>query len=83
MLIEFVLGYADDWFSVPIPVEMPNLVRIDNIAVTNVFGETCSGVEDGFIPAYEPDEETDGDLLKRWEMFTLSPVKSDEYPGNC
>lgn len=70
LLIEFVLGYADDWFSVPIRVEMPNLVRIDNISVSNVFGELSSGAADGFVPAHVPDD----DPLRRWELFTLSPA---------
>jgi hypothetical protein len=55
LLMEFVLIYGDDWFSVPVPVCLaelldagsvqeewkvyPKLVRIDGLKVRNVFGE--------------------------------------------
>lgn len=39
MLTEFVLIYGEDWFSVPIDVERGSLVRIDDLVVTNTYGE--------------------------------------------
>ena len=39
MLSEFVLVYGEDWFSVPIDVERGSVVRLDDIVVTNTFGE--------------------------------------------
>lgn len=62
-LIEFALIYGDDWFSVPLPVPMSNLVRIDEMQVTDVFG-----VETPIAPA----RRAEADPLRRWEVFTLT-----------
>jgi hypothetical protein len=79
LLMEFVLIYGDDWFSVPLPVTMPRLVRVTDLKVTNVFGDvlpivsTRSVVRDGITRAGgNPD-----DPALRWELFTLS-----QYPAN-
>jgi hypothetical protein len=83
LLMEFVLIYGDDWFSIPLPVSMPNLVRIDDLIVYNVFGEDMKidpvrkKVRDKII-------ETGGnpdDPLLRWEIFTLAPSYDPESPA--
>ena len=63
LLMEFVLVYGDDWFSVPVPVEAGSLSRIKNLIVTNVFGETVS---------VQPARRLNADPLKRFEMYSLS-----------
>ncbi|MDH5229585.1 MAG: hypothetical protein OEY38_05970 [Gammaproteobacteria bacterium] len=73
LLMEFVLVYGDDWFSVPLPVEMPNLVKINNLKVNNVFGEEI------IIP---PARSPDPDPMLRFELFTLSPADPDHH-GIC
>jgi len=39
LLIEFGLVYANDWFLLPIDLEVGSLTSIRGLAVTNVFGE--------------------------------------------
>jgi hypothetical protein len=72
LLMEFVLIYGDDWFSVPLPVTMPNLARIDELKVYNVFGE---GLAIGSA------RKRHNDPLRRWEMFALAPAASPENPA--
>ena len=88
LLMEFVLIYGDDWFSVPVPVHTtellnsgsaqeelkvyPKLVRIDGLKVYNVFGEDVD-VGSARKPASDP--------LLRWEMFTLAPAAAPEAPA--
>ncbi len=73
-LMEFVMIYGDDWYNLTIPMEMGNLVRIDQVRIKNVFGETFGQDPntnyDGLIPAQVLDDEP----MKRWEVFTLSPI---------
>jgi hypothetical protein len=72
ILMEFALIYGDDWFSVPLPVQMSNLVKINELKVFNVFGEDL---------IVDPARKPDRDPLLRWEMFTLSPVPNPDRPG--
>ncbi len=72
VLMEFALIYGDDWFSVPLPVQMSNLVKIYELKVLNVFGEDL---------IVDPARKPDPDPLLRWEMFTLSPVPNVNQPG--
>ena len=65
MLMEFVLIYGDDWFSVPLPIKMSNLVRIDELEVSNVFGEK---------EILKPARIRHNKPMLRWELFTLSPI---------
>jgi hypothetical protein len=72
LLMEFVLVFGDDWFVVPVKVGMPNLVRIEELAVRNVFGERIT-----IGSARRP---STNDLL-RFDLFTLSPVPDPDRPG--
>lgn len=67
-LMEFALIYGDDWFSVPLPVRMSNLVRIDEFIVRDVFGEDTS-VE--MVQSAKRADPTTNPLTS-WEMFTLA-----------
>ena len=83
MLMEFVLIYGDDWFTVPLQVDMANLVRIDELKVKNVFDEevvidsvretTRREISETLIDPGISDEYGDpDDPLLRWEVFTIS-----------
>jgi hypothetical protein len=86
LLMEFVLVYGDDWFSVPIEVAMPSLVRVTSLQVTNVFGEVLSVspvrsvVRTALVAAHAPDPDA---ARLRWEVFTLSPYPAadPDAPG--
>lgn len=73
-LMEFVLIYGDDWFTFPLQVDMPKLVRIDDLWVVDVFNKKtpipsvrCKTIEEGHDPWQvftihkEPNETEDGD----------------------
>jgi hypothetical protein len=72
LLMEMVLIYGDDWFSVPAPVALGSLARVDSLRVWNVFGE------DAYIP---PARKIDGLPSERFDMFTLSPMGDRTAPG--
>lgn len=78
LLMEFVLIYGDDWFSVPLPTKMPNLVRIDNMKVLNVFGDepTITPVRQNIIQSIIDAGGDPDDPLLRWETYALA--KSSE-----
>lgn len=42
LLMEFALIYGDDWFSVPAPVDVGSLVKVDQLTVRNVFGDVTN-----------------------------------------
>ena len=67
LLMEFVLIYGDDWYSTPIPVPNGQLVAIDSLKVTNVFGEE-SDLNNARI--LDPDPE------KTWDVFSLSRLQN-------
>lgn len=64
MLMEFVLISGYDWFTVPLPVTMNRLVRINKLKVTNVFNEPPLVIKSA--------RQVTGGPLQRWEVFTLS-----------
>lgn len=72
LLMEFVLIYGDDWFVIPLTVTMPNLVKIKQMSVSNVFGEN--------IPV-GPARIAHEDPLLRFDLFTLSSALNFEQPG--
>lgn len=86
-LMEFVLAYGDDWFSVPLPVEMGNLVTIDEFKVINVFGEAevhnAGTHPDATQTALNPASRLDDDPMRRWQIFALSPSESGRPAGDA
>ncbi len=74
LLMEFVLIYADDWFSIPIPVRFSNLVRIDSLQVLNVFGDhpNVDPVRKNVIDNILEQGGDAEDPLLRWEAFSLA-----------
>jgi hypothetical protein len=93
ILMEYVLIYGDDWFSVPLPVQMPGLVKIDKLRIKNVFGEYFpKGNEQEDEPGLQSAREKVREAISnanrdpdepmlRWELFTLSPVPDLKKPG--
>ena len=72
LLMEFVLIYGDDWFSVPAPVALGSLVKIDQLRVRNVFGD---------LTFVEPARKIAGDPNERFELFTISPAADPAAHG--
>jgi len=83
ILMEFVLIYGDDWFSVPASVPTGNLARVDELKVWNVFGEstTINPARVVYPPDVEWDEESSPDFRPgalpekaRFDLFTISGI---------
>jgi hypothetical protein len=72
LLMELVLLYGDDWFSVPVPSAPSRLLRVTNLEVDNVFGEKIT------VPSAR---RAGGTPLERWEVFTLSRAQAPAAAG--
>ena len=71
LVMEFALVYGNDWFSVPIPSPMGNLVSISTLVVTDTFGVRT---------LIRPSEQTTVNPGESpWSMYKLSGdgVRSD------
>jgi hypothetical protein len=64
LLIEFALSYGNDWFVIPVDLDVGSLCRTYSLVVTNTFGER-------FVIRSSNDA---GDQYAAWRMFQLSPV---------
>ena len=73
LLMEFALIYGDDWFSVPVPVPRGHLVKIDQLSVSDVFGEKAKLITSAL--------EISGRPTNRFDIFTISPVSDPMAPG--
>jgi hypothetical protein len=72
LLMEFVLIYGDDWFSVPAPVSIGSMVKVDKLKVRNVFGEEI---------LVGPARRIGGRPTERFDLFTITPAGAPEKPG--
>ena len=71
-LMEFALIYGDDWYSVPIPVKMSNLVKVDKLRVCNVFNE---------FEEITQARKVTGSQDKRWDLYSLCQFQDrDKVP---
>ena len=61
-LMNFALVYGDDWYSVPIPAKMCNLVKVNKLRIYNVFNEFGD-----IKPARKAAVSQD----KRWDLYSL------------
>jgi hypothetical protein len=63
LLIEFALVYGNDFFVIPVELEVGSLCRIDSLVVTDSFGERTR------IESAAKQSASDG---ARWQMFGLT-----------
>ena len=62
LLVEFAITYANDWFVIPVDLEVGTLCRTSSLIVTNTFGER-------FVIRSAGDAQSP---LAAWRMFQLS-----------
>lgn len=62
IVVDFALLYSNDWFELPVPLEMGTLTRIAALVVTNTFGERT---------LIRP-TEVHGQPGERWSMFKVT-----------
>ena len=62
VMVEFALIYGNDWFIVPVELDVGSLTRIRSLKVTDSFGEVTT------IPPFTPPAAPAG----AWRMFSLA-----------
>jgi hypothetical protein len=67
VLLQFAITYGNDWFLVPVPINVGSLCRITSVKVTDSFGRTFD------IPSFS---RTSG-AADSWRMFTVSGATDD------
>lgn len=73
LLIEFGIVYANDWFLLPIELNVGSATDIEGLAVTNVFGERF-----WIEPAVSGPDES----WRRWGMFNIASRPAGR-PDGC
>lgn len=65
LLIEFALAYGNDWFVIPVEMDVGSLCRTSSLVITDTFGERT---------LIKPSGEA-GTLHPTWRVFQLSSVR--------
>jgi hypothetical protein len=65
LLMEFALAYGNDFFQLPLVLPTGSLCRIDDLTVTNTFGQAVSVPQAAAADGASP--------TARWRMFDLDP----------
>jgi hypothetical protein len=66
LLVEFALIYGNDWFVIPVELDVGTLCRVSSLVVQNSFGEQIT------IPPFEQA----GGMGAGWRMFGISADRS-------
>jgi hypothetical protein len=69
LVMEFALLGADDWFQLPLPLEIGTVNRVTSLVVADNFGERT---------LIRPTSAQAPDLERPWRMFMLSGASSAE-----
>jgi len=73
MIMNFAMIYGNDWFMIPLPVEVGTITRIESLKVTDVFGVETE------IPRAQ---SVSDDPLQVWQMYTLSKKDNPNEAGD-
>jgi hypothetical protein len=71
LLVEFALSYGNDWFVIPVELEVGALYRSISLVLTDSFGERTSLRPTAELP--EP--------FSSWRMFQQSPLRGSVQPN--
>jgi hypothetical protein len=69
LLVEFALSYGNDWFVIPLELEVGSLYRSTSLVVTDSFGVRTSIRPAAELPA----------PFSSWHMFELSPLRGSVH----
>ncbi len=73
LLMQNVLVYGDDWYSLPLPVPVSSFTKISSLTVKNVFGDKKE-----IKPAYYQNDPADP--IEQFRLFTLSAADEAALP---
>lgn len=65
LMIEFAISYSNDWFVIPVDLEVGSLCRTNSLVITNTFGER-------FLVRSSSEA---GARFAQWRMFQLSSMR--------
>jgi hypothetical protein len=71
-LMEYVLVHGDDWYVVPLSVQMPSAVCVERVLIKNVFGQWIHAL---------PARNGNADPMRRFDLFGLSRAGDSAKPG--
>lgn len=66
LLVEFALSYGNDWFVIPVELNVGSLYRTNSLVITDSFGVRTALQPSGELP--EP--------FSTWHMFEHAPLRS-------
>lgn len=73
LLLEYALVHSNDWYIIPLELDLGSLCKINSLVITDVFGDT--------IALDEVTDESQG--WRGWNMFGISkqelPIPSDQF----
>ena len=72
LLIEFAITYGNDWFVIPIDLNVGSVTKIQELVVTDSFGE-----ETKISPVVENDRKSANGEALPWSMFSWGAESSD------
>jgi hypothetical protein len=67
LLVQFAALFGNDWFLVPVPLEVGSLTELDHVIVTDVFGRHFAMTRAGDA---------------RWDLFSHHPAATHVHGGN-
>ena len=79
LLVEFALVYSEDWFLVPLDASRGNVIRVNDLKVTNTFGEEFHIPQAGESSSIDWDKWSTGhpSVTSRYQGSRLNAVQSD------
>ncbi len=85
MVVDFALRYSNDFFVVPVPLDLGTVARVDALIVTDTFGERFMvrsvAKVDGNDGGFRLFEQSTPDGADREDAFVLLPVLDDMLEG--
>lgn len=85
MVVDFALRYGNDFFVVPVPLDLGTVARVDALVVTDTFGERFMvrsvAKVDGDRGGFRLFEQSTPDGAPREDAFVLLPVLDDLLEG--
>jgi hypothetical protein len=68
MLLDLLFGHSDDWFLVPVPTRAGHVLQLDDVTITDSFGDVWPNAGDPW-PAAED-----------WTMFKVAGLTNRQLP---
>ncbi|SDZ24035.1 hypothetical protein SAMN05421504_11140 [Amycolatopsis xylanica] len=73
IFLEFALVFSNDWYQLPCDLPAGTLADIQGLSITDVFG-----ISQWITPAVAGRDED----WRRWSMFTLDTIGTDDIPAD-